>query len=127
MRSHGRAVPPQHSHSHVYVRPIAYKSSARIGVARDRNDAYAIVVVPFGDYFESAKGLKAGVVSLRRIEDTAIPGRAKICGAYVNSETPGRRSDLAHRIRTRRRGRRLQPIHGAQRQADHPAGHRQHP
>ncbi len=29
--------------------------------------------------------LKAGVVSWRRIEDTAIPGRAKICGAYVNS------------------------------------------
>ena len=41
--------------------------------------------VPFGDYFDSANGLKAGVVSWRRIEDTAIPGRAKICGAYVNS------------------------------------------
>jgi len=72
-------------HSHVYVRPLAYKASARIGVAADQNDAYAIVVVPFGDYFDSAKGLKAGVVSWRRIEDTAIPGRAKICGAYVNS------------------------------------------
>jgi branched-chain amino acid aminotransferase len=72
-------------HSHVYVRPLAYKSSARIGVAPDQNDAYALVVVPFGDYFDSAKGLKAGVVSWRRIEDTAIPGRAKICGAYVNS------------------------------------------
>ena len=71
--------------SHVYVRPLAYKASARIGVAADQNDAYALVVVPFGDYFESAKGLSAGVVSWRRIEDTAIPGRAKICGAYVNS------------------------------------------
>jgi len=71
--------------SHIYVRPLAYKASARIGVAPDQNDAYAIVVVPFGDYFDSAKGLKAGVVSWRRIEDTAIPGRAKICGAYVNS------------------------------------------
>ena len=70
---------------HVYVRPLAYKSSARIGVAPDLNDAHAIVVVPFGDYFDSARGLKAGVVSWRRIEDTAIPGRAKICGAYVNS------------------------------------------
>jgi len=70
---------------HVYVRPLAYKSSARIGVAPDQNDAYALVVVPFGDYFDSAKGLKAGVVSWRRVEDTAIPGRAKICGAYVNS------------------------------------------
>jgi branched-chain amino acid aminotransferase len=70
---------------HVYVRPLAYKSSARIGVAPDQNDAYAVVVVPFGDYFDSAKGLRAGVVSWRRIEDNAIPGRAKICGAYVNS------------------------------------------
>lgn len=71
--------------SHIYVRPLAYKSSARIGVAPDGNDAFAIVVVPFGDYFDSAKGLKAGVVSWRRLEDTAIPARAKICGAYVNS------------------------------------------
>ena len=71
--------------SHVYVRPLAYKCSARIGVAPDDNDSYAIVVVPFGDYFDSAKGLRAGVVSWRRVEDNAIPGRAKICGAYVNS------------------------------------------
>ncbi len=71
--------------TNVYVRPLAYKSSARIGVAADNQDGIAIVVVPFGDYFDSRKGLKAGVVSWRRIEDTAIPGRAKICGAYVNS------------------------------------------
>jgi branched-chain amino acid aminotransferase len=71
--------------SNVYVRPIAYKSSARIGVAADENDAYAIVALPFGNYFEKQQGLKAGVVSWRRIDDTMIPGRAKICGAYVNS------------------------------------------
>jgi len=69
----------------VYVRPLAYKSSARIGVAPDDNDAYAVVVVPFGEYFEKNDGLHAGVVSWRRVEDNAIPGRAKICGAYVNS------------------------------------------
>jgi branched-chain amino acid aminotransferase len=74
-----------HFRSHVYVRPLAYKSSARIGVAPDQSDAFAITPVPFGDYFDSLKGLKAGVVSWRRLEDTAIPGRAKICGAYVNS------------------------------------------
>lgn len=71
--------------SHVYVRPLAWKSAARIGVAPDDDDAFGITVVPFGDYFDSAKGLKAGVVSWRRIEDTAIPGRAKISGGYVNS------------------------------------------
>ncbi|MBV9296273.1 MAG: branched-chain amino acid transaminase [Acidobacteriaceae bacterium] len=75
--------------SNVYVRPLAYKASARIGVAADENDAYAITVLPFGNYFEGRKGLKAGVVSWRRIEDSAIPGRAKICGAYVNSVLAG--------------------------------------
>src|ERR1017187_5721645 len=75
--------------TNIYVRPLAYKASARIGVAADDNDAFAIVVVPFGDYFDSRKGLKAGVVSWRRIEDNAIPSRAKICGAYVNSVLAG--------------------------------------
>jgi branched-chain amino acid aminotransferase len=41
--------------------------------------------MPFGDYFGHKRALKAGVVAWRRIEDTMIPGRAKICGAYVNS------------------------------------------
>ncbi len=76
-------------HTNVYVRPLAYKASARIGVAADDNDEFAIVVVPFGDYFDSRAGLKAGVVSWRRIQDNAIPGRAKICGAYVNSVLAG--------------------------------------
>jgi branched-chain amino acid aminotransferase len=76
-------------HSNVYVRPIAYKASARVGVASDENDAYAIIAIPFGNYFESPRGLKAGVVSWRRIDDTMIPGRAKICGSYVNSVLAG--------------------------------------
>ncbi|MBV9669606.1 MAG: branched-chain amino acid transaminase [Acidobacteriales bacterium] len=75
--------------TNVYVRPVAYKASARIGVATDNNDAYTIVAIPFGDYFDSRKGLKAGVTSWRRVDDTAIPGRAKICGAYVNSVLAG--------------------------------------
>ncbi len=80
--------------SNVYVRPLAYKASARIGVHADDNDAYALVVVPFGNYFGKQKGVKAGVVSWRRVEDNAIPGRAKICGAYVNSVLA---TDEAHR------------------------------
>ncbi len=75
--------------SNVYVRPIAYKSAVRIGVAADDNDACCITAIPFGDYFEGQKGLKAGVVAWRRIDDTMIPGRAKICGAYVNSVLAG--------------------------------------
>jgi branched-chain amino acid aminotransferase len=75
--------------SNLYVRPLAYKSAQRIGVHPDAQDAFAIVALPFGDYLDSQQGLHAGVVSWRRIEDNAIPGRAKICGAYVNSALAG--------------------------------------
>jgi len=76
-------------HSHVYVRPLAYKSAERIGVNPDDRDAFSVIAVPFGDYLDSRHGLHAGVVSWRRIEDNAIPGRAKICGSYVNSALAG--------------------------------------
>jgi len=69
----------------LYIRPLAYKSAERIGVALDDQDAFAIVAVPFGEYLHSENGLHAGVSSWRRIEDNAIPPRAKICGAYANS------------------------------------------
>ena len=69
----------------VYIRPLAYKCAERIGVAIDDQDAFAIVALPFGEYLHSENGLHAGVSSWRRIEDNAIPPRAKICGAYVNS------------------------------------------
>ena len=41
------------------------------------------------DYLDSRHGLHAGVVSWRRIQDNAIPGRAKICGSYGNSALAG--------------------------------------
>jgi branched-chain amino acid aminotransferase len=69
----------------VYIRPLAFKSAERVGVATDAEDSYAIVALPFGEYLRSDRGLHAGVSSWRRIDDNAIPARAKICGAYVNS------------------------------------------
>ncbi|MGC2636448.1 MAG: branched-chain amino acid transaminase [Acidobacteriaceae bacterium] len=69
----------------IYMRPLAWKCAQRVGVSTDDRDAFAIVALPFGDYLPSDKGLHAGVSSWRRIEDNAIPARAKICGAYVNS------------------------------------------
>jgi branched-chain amino acid aminotransferase len=71
--------------TNVYVRPLAFKSAQRIGVAPDDQDAHAIVALPFGEYLPSANGLHAGISSWRRIDDNAIPARAKICGAYANS------------------------------------------
>ena len=69
----------------MYVRPIAYKSAERIGVSMDDQDAWAVIALPYGDYLHAEKGLHACVSSWRRVEDNAIPARAKICGAYVNS------------------------------------------
>jgi branched-chain amino acid aminotransferase len=56
-----------------------------VGVAPDEQDSFTIIAIPFGEYLPSEHGLHAGVSSWRRVEDNAIPGRAKICGAYVNS------------------------------------------
>lgn len=72
-------------HTNVYIRPLAYKCAERVGVSTDDQDAFAIVAMPFGDYLPADKGVHAGVSSWRRIQDNAIPPRAKICGAYVNS------------------------------------------
>jgi branched-chain amino acid aminotransferase len=71
--------------SNVYIRPLAYKSAERIGVSPDSQDSFAITAIPFGDYIDSREGVHAGVSSWRRVADTAIPCRGKICGAYVNS------------------------------------------
>ncbi|MCC7153639.1 MAG: branched-chain amino acid transaminase [Bryobacterales bacterium] len=79
------AVRRNHFQTDIYVRPLVYMSSARVGVHPDGNFSFAIVAVPFGVYIDSRQGLHAGVVSWRRIEDAAIPSRAKVCGAYVNS------------------------------------------
>jgi branched-chain amino acid aminotransferase len=79
--------------TNVYVRPLAYKCAERVGVSTDDQDALAVIALPFGDYLHAEKGLHAGVSSWRRIEDNAIPARAKICGAYVNSALA---SDEAH-------------------------------
>ena len=46
---------------------------------------FASFTVPFGDYFHGAPGLKVQVSSWRRVEDNAIPARAKIVGAYANT------------------------------------------
>ena len=47
-------------------------------------DDFIITSEPLGDYVATT-GMRCGVSSWRRIDDNAIPARAKICGAYVNS------------------------------------------
>ena len=70
----------------VYVRPFAYKANEDIGVRlHGVKDAFAIVAIPFERYFDENRGLRVGVSSWRRIDDTMAPARAKITGTYVNS------------------------------------------
>jgi branched-chain amino acid aminotransferase len=71
--------------SDVYVRPIAFKSSNKVGVTLPKEESFAIITVPMGRYLDTQKGLHCGVSSWRRLQDNAIPCRGKICGAYVNS------------------------------------------
>lgn len=69
-----------------YIRPLAYKADAGVGVRlHDLEDQFALFAIPFGKYLEKEDGARAGVSSWRRINDNAVPARAKITGAYINS------------------------------------------
>jgi branched-chain amino acid aminotransferase len=69
-----------------YIRPLIFKSDELIGVRlHDLQDALAVFAVPFGRYVEKEEGADVAVSSWRRISDNAIPARAKVTGAYVNS------------------------------------------
>jgi branched-chain amino acid aminotransferase len=70
----------------VYIRPLAYKSSEVVGVRlHDLEDDLLVFVTPFGAYLDTEKGIRCQTSSWRRVEDVAIPARAKVTGIYVNS------------------------------------------
>ncbi|MDJ0625237.1 MAG: branched-chain amino acid transaminase [Candidatus Caenarcaniphilales bacterium] len=70
----------------VYIRPIGYKAGLRIGPSLLHNPTdFCIFCVPMGDYIDTTKGISVTVSNWRRIEDNAIPPRAKIAGSYVNT------------------------------------------
>jgi branched-chain amino acid aminotransferase len=69
----------------VYVRPLAFKSTEMIGVRlHDVADELTIFASPMGNYVETG-GIRCGVSSWRRVDDTMIPPAAKVTGLYVNS------------------------------------------
>jgi len=70
----------------VYIRPLAYKGSEGIGVRlHDLTDEFSLFAVPFGKYIPQQDGASVCVSSWRRVSDDAIPARAKVTGAYINS------------------------------------------
>jgi branched-chain amino acid aminotransferase len=69
-----------------YIRPIVYKDDTVFRVwLHDATDKVAIFSQPVGKYIEADKGAKVCVSAWRRVDDTAIPARGKVNGAYVNS------------------------------------------
>ncbi|MBK9144289.1 MAG: branched-chain amino acid transaminase [Candidatus Melainabacteria bacterium] len=79
----------------MYIRPYAYKCSLRVGPGlQDNPSDLSIYTVPFGAYFKAEDGLRVMVSSWRRVDDNAIPPRAKISGAYANTALA--KSDAVH-------------------------------
>ncbi len=71
-----------------YIRPIIYKADLRIGPilkVEGTQDDFCLFSVPMDGYLDTEKGLSVGVSSWRRLDDNAIPARAKVNGAYVNT------------------------------------------
>jgi len=67
-----------------YIRPLAYKSAASVGVKLAVEEDLSIFTVPMGNYVELT-GLRCCISSWRRTPDTAIPARGKLTGSYINT------------------------------------------
>jgi branched-chain amino acid aminotransferase len=69
-----------------YIRPIVYKSSRIVGVRlHGIDDGFAMFTTGMGKYIDAEKGARCCISSWRRIDDNAIPARAKVIGSYINS------------------------------------------
>lgn len=72
-------------HEDAYIRVTDFSDEEKIGVQfNGYKDALAIFLYPLGDYIPTT-GMKCKVSSWRRVDDNAMPSRAKIVGAYVNT------------------------------------------
>ena len=69
-----------------YIRPTIFKKAQKVGPGLlDNPDGVLIFSCVLGDYIDTSKGLSVCVSSWRRLEDNAIPPRAKVGGAYANT------------------------------------------
>lgn len=70
----------------VYIRPICYKNELSLGPAvKGVSSSLCCYVIRLGDYVDIQDGLDVAVSSWRRLQDNAIPTRAKTTGSYINS------------------------------------------
>jgi branched-chain amino acid aminotransferase len=69
-----------------YIRPIIYKGGHTIKVTLSGIPTeFCCYTLPMGEYLDIHKGLRLMTSSWRRIDDNAIPARAKPIGAYLNA------------------------------------------
>jgi branched-chain amino acid aminotransferase len=70
----------------VYVRPLTYKASRTIKLTLSSlEDAVTIYTFAMGNYVDISAGLSVCTSSWRRANSNAMPVRAKVTGAYINS------------------------------------------
>jgi branched-chain amino acid aminotransferase len=70
----------------VYIRPTLYNASEQIAPSLYGGvPQLCIWIKPLGEYLDLTKGLNVCVSNWRRVDDNAIPPRAKAGGAYMNS------------------------------------------
>ena len=70
----------------VYVRPITYKSARTIKLTLSSlEDATAVYTFAMENYLDISTGLSVCTSSWRRANSNAMPVRAKVTGAYINS------------------------------------------
>ncbi len=69
-----------------YIRPLAFKGGLTLKLALTGvEDAFGIYCLPMGEYLDTGRGLHACVSSWFRLDDNALPPRAKVTGAYINA------------------------------------------
>ena len=73
-------------HTDAYIRPQIFKSACKIGPGLlDNPDSVLIFSFAMGEYIDLTKGLSVCVSNWRRVDDNAIPPRAKVSGSYANT------------------------------------------
>jgi branched-chain amino acid aminotransferase len=73
-------------HEDVYLRPTIYKADMGIGVRlHNLRDDFSMFVTAFDKYLSNDSDAHLTFSSWRRVDDSVIPARGKISGAYANS------------------------------------------
>lgn len=69
-----------------YIRPLVFKSEETIAVKlTGLRTSFGAYTLPMGDYLPIEQGLSLVYSAWRRIDDNALPARAKVIGSYVNA------------------------------------------